>query len=93
MPCFGGYQPPRTTMFSGMSTAQLQAALTSAQAAYVALATGQQGVSFSYTQGDGQKSVTYAKPDLGALAALIVELQQLLGITIRARRPIRFMFR
>lgn len=80
-------------MFTGMSTAQLQAALASAQAAYIALLTGQQGVSFSYAQGDGDKSVTYKAPDAAALAALIVELQQVLGIVRRGRRPVQFIYR
>lgn len=38
-----------------MTTAQLQTALANAQAAYLALASGSKGESFSYTQGDGSK--------------------------------------
>jgi hypothetical protein len=42
-----------------MTTAQLQAALAAAQTAFWKLMAGGQGVSFSYTQGDGTLSVTY----------------------------------
>jgi len=75
-----------------MPTAALQQALANAQAALIALQTGSKGVSFSYTQGDGTKSVTYAPTDIGALTALIRQLQQQLGIICRARRPIRFVY-
>lgn len=87
------YVAPCNTMFTGMTQPQLLAALQSAQTAYIALLTGQQGVSFAYTQGDGAKSVTYKAADAGALAALIRELQQAAGVVCRARRPVSFVFR
>lgn len=87
------YYPPCNTMFTGMTQAQLVAALAAAQAAYIAVISGQQGVTFSYSQGDGAKSVTYKVADPGALAALIRELQQATGLIPRARRPIQFNFR
>jgi hypothetical protein len=70
----------------------LRAALAAAQAAYMKLATGAQGVSFSYTQGDGTRSVTYSAANLANLAALIKQLQQQLGIICRGRAPIRFLW-
>ncbi|WP_343286294.1 gpW family head-tail joining protein [Serratia sp. 506_PEND] len=75
-----------------MSNAQLQDALNAAQAAYVNLMTGQQGVSFSYAQGDGTRSVTYQQTSLPQLMAFIQLLQAQLGIVTRPRRPIRFRF-
>ena len=54
---------------------------------------GGQGVSFSYTQGDGTRSVTYTATNPGYLAALIRQLQQQLGIICRGRAPIRFWYR
>lgn len=82
----------RPSIFAGMDTTTLQQALANAQAALIALQTGSKGVSFSYTQGDGAKSVTYTPANIGALTALIRQLQQQLGIICRARRPIRFVY-
>ncbi|GJG92846.1 gpW family protein [Cupriavidus pauculus] len=84
---------PTTSIFAGMSQAALQKALSDAQAALIALQTGSKGVSFSYTQGDGAKTVTYQQADIGALTALIRQLQQQLGIIPRARRRIGFVYR
>ncbi len=79
-------------LFDGFSPAALQTALANAQQAYLDLSTGAKGVSFSYSQGDGGKSVTYTAANLPALAALIRQLQQQLGTVGRARRPMRFRF-
>ncbi len=84
---------PNTSIFAGMSTAQLQTALTNAQAAYINLSSGAQAVTLNYTQGDGAKSVTYQQTNLGQLNALIRQLQAQLGIVRHPRRPIRFGFR
>nr|WP_265087762.1 phage portal protein [Klebsiella quasipneumoniae] len=43
----------------GMTDEQLRDALQKAQQAYIDLTTGSRGVSFSYTQGDGTRSVSY----------------------------------
>jgi hypothetical protein len=83
----------RPSIYAGMSTTVLQQALANAQAALIALQTGSKGVSFSYTQGDGAKTVTYTPANIGDLTALIRQLQQQLGIIRHARRPIRFVFR
>lgn len=90
---FCGSQVPPVTLFTGMSRAQLQAALTTLQQAYIDLMAGNKGESFTYTQGDGSKSVVYTRAQIAYLSATIAELQQLLGLTCRARRPIRFWYR
>lgn len=84
---------PSQSIFAGMTTAQLQAALAAAQAAYVKLLAGGQGVSFSYTQGDGTRSVIYTATNPANLAALIRQLQQQLGIVCRGRAPFWLAYR
>jgi hypothetical protein len=81
-----------SSLLAGMSTQQLQQYLTAAQAAYVQLSLGSKGESFSYTQGDGTKTVTYTRAQLPQLANLIQMLQSQLGIVCRARRPMRPLF-
>ena len=81
-----------TSLFTGMTTDALQTALANAQQAYLDLSTGAKGESYSYTQGDGSKSVTYTRTNLQSLAALIRQLQQQLGMIHRGRRPVRFRF-
>lgn len=96
VPPFDVCPPPfnaSTSLLAGMSTAQLQAALANAQAAYLALASGSKGESFSYTQGDGSKSVTYTRVNMAQLASVIMLLQSQLGIVVRARRPLRPVYR
>ncbi|MCP1290924.1 gpW family protein [Chromobacterium sp. S0633] len=83
---------PNTSLLAGLSTAALQQALQDAQQAYIDLSTGAKGESFSYTQGDGAKSVTYTRANIGQLQMLIRQLQQQLGIIPRARRAIRPIF-
>ncbi|WP_295541063.1 gpW family head-tail joining protein [uncultured Pseudacidovorax sp.] len=82
-----------TSVLTGMTKEQLQAALASAQKAYVDLMTGAKAVTLSYTQGDGARSVTYQQTNQQQLVAFIQLLQQALGLSMRARRPIRFNFR
>lgn len=81
---------PRLNNFSGMPPATLQQWLIEAQQALHELSTGAKGESYSYTQGDGSKAVTYTRADLGALQAHILALQYALGI--RRRRAIRPVF-
>lgn len=83
---------PGISIFTGMDRAALQQALTNAQQAYVALSTGSKGESFSYTQGDGTRSVTYTRANIQQLTMLIRQLQVELGIVTRARRPIRPLY-
>lgn len=84
---------PSDTILSGMSTAQLQAALASAQQAYTDLVTGNKVASATYAQGDGTKSVSYTKAELPNLTAFIRLLQAQLGLVARPRRPVSFNFR
>jgi hypothetical protein len=83
---------PSKSLLAGRSNAQLQADLNNAQQAYIDLSTGAKGESYSYTQGEGGRSVTYTRANLGALAALIRTLQLQLGIVQHGRRPLRFFF-
>ncbi|MGV6478784.1 gpW family head-tail joining protein [Pantoea agglomerans] len=84
---------PQTSLLAGaMTRAQLQEALTAAQQAYLELSTGSKGVSFSYTQGDGTRSVSYQQTDMGQLMALIQLLQAQLGIVKRPRKTLRFRY-
>ncbi|MEH8335904.1 gpW family head-tail joining protein [Klebsiella pneumoniae] len=76
----------------GMTNEQLRDALQKAQQAYIDLTTGSRGVSFSYTQGDGTRSVSYQQSSLADLLALIQLLQAQLGIVARPRKPVRFRF-
>ncbi|HDS5078672.1 TPA: phage head-tail adapter protein [Klebsiella aerogenes] len=76
----------------GMTDEQLREALQKAQQAYIDLTTGSRGVSFSYTQGDGTRSVSYQQSSLADLLALIQLLQAQLGIVARPRKPVRFRF-
>lgn len=75
-----------------MQTSALQKALADAQQAYIDLSTGAKGQSYSYTQGDGAKAVTYTTANLQSLTALIQSLQAQLGLATRGRRPVRFRF-
>jgi hypothetical protein len=82
-----GFPAARATVLTGMTRAQLQAALASAQAALVAWVPGGKVVTASYGQGDGTKSVTYNMTSMGQLQGWIMLLQQALGIGGR-RRPL-----
>ena len=82
----------KVSILSGMSTAALQAALAAAQQAYLDLSTGAKGESYSYTQGDGARAVTYSKANIPQLIALIKQLQMQLGLIRRTRQPLRFLF-
>lgn len=82
-----------TSLLAGsMTDEQLRDALQKAQQAYIDLTTGSRGVSFSYSQGDGTRSVSYQQSSLADLLALIQLLQAQLGIVDRPRKPVRFRF-
>ncbi|EKN3946574.1 TPA: gpW family head-tail joining protein [Yersinia enterocolitica] len=82
-----------TSLLAGaMTRAQLEEALNRAQQAYIELSTGSKGVSFSYAQGDGTRSVTYQQTDIGKLMGLIQLLQAQLGIVKRPRGALRFRY-
>lgn len=79
-------------LVGAMTREQLEDALMKAQQAYIDLASGSRGVSFSYTQGDGTRSVSYQQSSIADLMNLIQLLQAQLGVVARPRRPMRFKF-
>lgn len=81
------------SVLAGMTTAQLQVALTSAQTAYAALMAGGQVVQASYGQGDGTRAVTYKSAEAPQLLNWITILQRALGLGGNSRRPMRAYFR
>jgi gpW len=83
---------PNTSIFAGMTPAQLQAAIASAQAAYIELMSGQKVASLSYAQGDGAKTITYEKTNIAALQMFIKQLQMQLGVPVSRRRAVGFRF-
>jgi len=83
---------PRVGLLAGRATSQLQLDLNAAQQAYIDLSTGSKGESYTYTQEDGTKSVTYTRANIQALSALIITLQCALKIPGAGRRAIRFNF-
>lgn len=80
------------SVFDGMSSDQLRAALASAQSALIDLQTGKATAAMSYTQGDGSRSITRKVASVAEVTQLILQLQRALGIGGR-RRPIRFVMR
>lgn len=83
-------QTPQSGLLAGMSREQLQAMLAQAQNALIELQMGKKGVSFSYTQGDGTRSVTYQPTSVADVTSLIMQLQGALGIPQARRRSLRF---
>lgn len=81
---------PRINNLTGVPRETLQQWLADAQQALHDLSTGAKGESYSYTQGDGAKSVTYTRANLGELQQYILSLQYALGL--RRRRAIRASF-
>lgn len=84
---------PRGSMFYGMTTAQLQAALANAVQAKTDLMLGNKPVTVSYTQGSGSKSVQFSPTSMANLNVMIAELKTLLGVICHPRRPISFVYR
>lgn len=83
---------PNRSVLAGMTRAQLKVALAQAQEAYMELSTGAKGVTFTYAQGDGTRSVTFQQTSIAQLMALIQQLQAQLGIVSRPRRPVGFRY-
>ncbi len=88
---FGAPPPTIAPWLIGVPPATLQQWLADAQAAYQALITGSKPASVSYSQGAGQRMVTYTKTTTGMLTAHIRQLNAALG-NVRPRRgiPVRF---
>lgn len=86
---------PLTSDLAGIPLPQLQGWLLEAQTAMHQLSTGSKGESYSYTQGDGAKSVTYTRADINTLRQWIMKLNAqinaLSGLPIR-RGPMRTLF-
>ncbi|QCR38955.1 gpW family head-tail joining protein [Nissabacter sp. SGAir0207] len=85
-------QTPNSGLLAGMSPAQLKKMLADAQTAYGELLMGKKGVSFSYTQGDGTRSVTYQPTSVADVTSLIQQLQKALGMRHSPRRAMRFRY-
>ena len=86
----------RTSILDGVDVATLQTRLAGLQQAYLDLSSGAKGESYSYTQGDGSKSVTYTRANLAQLTQAIIALQtqidRLSGICRNRRPPLRAFF-
>lgn len=80
--------------YYGMSDAQLQAAISAAQQAFMDLRMGKKVVTVAYAQGGGSRSATFQQTDMANLRMLINDLQRALnpGVCIRQRRPLKPLF-
>lgn len=77
--------------FVGVDTAILQTWLSAAQQALQDLTTGGKPETVSYGQGDGTKSVTYTRANIGQLQQRIRGLGRALGL-VGSRRAIGVRF-
>jgi hypothetical protein len=67
----------------------LRASLAEAQQIYLQVSMGSNAEAMSYTQGDGTRSITFTRANLGQLIAAIQEMQAQLGIVVRPRKAFR----
>lgn len=65
----------RTSILDGVDIGTLQAQLVKMQQAYMDLSTGAKGESFSYSQGEGARSTTFTRANIGQLVQAIIALQ------------------
>ncbi|AIN15189.1 gpW family head-tail joining protein [Yersinia pseudotuberculosis] len=72
------------------TVSELKAILKSATSRMRDIAFGDKGISFSYAQGDGTRSVTYQTANIEDLRALIAEVNAKLGK--RTRSALRFRY-
>jgi hypothetical protein len=86
----------RASILDGMSVDVLQAKLSVMQQAYLDLSTGAKGESYSYTQGDGSKSVTYTRANISqltrAILAVQIQIDRLTGQCVNRVGPLRPYF-
>ena len=75
----------------GVDPATLRLWLSQAQQAYQDLLMGNKPEAVAYTQGDGSRSVTYTRANMGALQQRIRELTAALGLSA-GRRAIGVLF-
>ena len=83
---------PSKSILAGMDPTLLQGQLAKLQQAYLDLSSGTKGENFSYTQGDGAKSVTYSRANIGQLVIAIRQIQAQLGIIRTPRHAFRIRF-
>lgn len=75
-----------------MDLVALRQSLADAQQVYLQLMSGNQGESYSYTQGDGTRSTTFTRANISDLTAAIQLMQAQLGIVDSPRRANRITF-
>ena len=85
------YDPSRSIL-AGIDLAVLQTRLAQMQQAYLDLSSGAKGEAYTYTQGDGSKSITYSRANIGQLIMAIRQVQAQLGIISEPRRAIGVRF-
>lgn len=83
---------PSKTILAGMDASVLQTRLAQLQQAYLDLSSGAKGETYSYTQGDGAKSITYSRANIGQLTMAIRQIQAQLGIICAPRHALRPRF-
>ena len=82
---------PTTSDLALIPLATLQQWQVEAMLAVHQLSTGQKGESYSYTQGDGAKAITYTRANINDLRAWLAKLNAQLGLG-SGRRPMRVRF-
>jgi hypothetical protein len=86
----------RTSILDGIDVGVLQSRLAAMQQAYLDLTSGAKGQTYSYTQGEGAKSVTYTQANIGDLTQAIISVQsqidRLTGVCTNRRAPLRPYF-
>ncbi|MDR3438961.1 gpW family head-tail joining protein [Telmatospirillum sp.] len=87
---------PNGSILAGMSVDVLRRQLSFMQQAYLDLSTGVKGESYSYSQGDGAKSVTYTRANLQQLVQAILQVQAQIDMLTtgrtRRRKPMMVAF-
>jgi hypothetical protein len=86
----------RTSILDGIDVGVLQTRLAAMQQAYLDLTSGAKGQTYSYTQGEGAKSVTYTAANIADLTQAILSVQtqidQINGVCLNRRAPLRPYF-
>ena len=65
----------RTSILDGVDIITLQARLVEMQAAYLDIVSGNKGESYSYTQGEGGRSVSFSRANIADLTQAIITVQ------------------
>ena len=85
---YGGFNVSQTWL-AGMTQPQLAQLYASLIAAKQQMLGGSKVVNASYTQGDGNKSVTYQMTSLAAVDGALMLVMRALGLGGPSRRPMR----